>query len=208
MKKFLCLLIVLTILLSFSGCTKKAVAAMEEQIAALGTITLDSGDAIAAAEEAMAALNGKDRLAVTNKQILTNARAQYQNLLAEKQADDLEVIIHDLRPITFKSEPDLLNADKLYNEADVDVKTRVENFYDLVTAFQFYQNLHVSRIERYIRAIGQVTADSGPAIEEARKFYDEATEDVQILVYNYRTLMEAEKAFEELQHAEEPAEEK
>lgn len=49
-----------------------------------------------------------------------------------------------------------------------------------------------------INNIGEVTKDSGNAISEARKAYDNLTENQKKLVTNYNVLLEAEKAFEKL----------
>ena len=208
MKKFLCLLMALAMSCSLFACKSKATASAEEQINALGTITLESGDAIAAARAAVDALKTKDRVKVENVDVLAAAETVYQNLLYTKQADDLEELIHGLRPITLNSGEALNEADRLYNEADINVKVQVENFSELVTAFQLFRFLRIDQVEVKINAILDVTEDSGPAIETAQKAYDELNAEDQTWVYNAYMLKEAQKEFKALQNAPAAEEEK
>ena len=57
MKKILCLLLAAAMVLSLAGCGKsEAAQAVDDLIAAIGEVTLDSESAIREAEQAMAAL--------------------------------------------------------------------------------------------------------------------------------------------------------
>ena len=50
-------------------------------------------------------------------------------------------------------------------------------------------------MEALIDAIGEVTAESGDAIDAARKAYDALTDGQKALVSNYETLTAAEEAY-------------
>lgn len=199
MKKVLCILMALSMSVTLFACTNKKALAVEEQINALGEITLDSEPAVAAAEEALSALRGRDRAAVTNIAVLDAARVRVDELKLMEEADKLEQMIHDLRPITMSSGDALTETEKLYNEAPIEIKLKVENFDDLVSAFQIYRFMRIDQVEVKINAIGEVTADSGPAIEAAQKAYDEIPEGDRSWVYNALSLQEAKEAFEAIQ---------
>lgn len=72
----------------------------------------------------------------------------------------------------------------LYDMSDADVYTKDEKAADAV--------------EAKISAIGTVSAESKPAIEEARAAYDALTDEQKALVENYDTLVTAESDFSEL----------
>ena len=199
MKKVLCILMALSMSVTLFACTNKKALAVEEQINALGEITLDSEPAVAAAEEALSALRGRDRAAVTNIAVLDAARVRVDELKLMAEADKLEEMIHGLRPITMSSGDALNETERLYNEAPIEIKLKVENFDDLVSAFQIYRFMRIDQVEVKINAIGEVTAESGPAIEAAQKALDEIPEGDRSWVYNALSLQEAKEAFAEIQ---------
>lgn len=196
MKKVLCILMALSMSLTLFACTNKKALAVEEQINALGEITLDSEPAVVAAEEALSALRGRDRAAVTNIAVLDDARIRIDELKLMAEADKLEEMIHGLRPITMNSGDALNETEKLYNEAPIEIKLKVENFDDLVSAFQIYRFMRIDQVEVKITAIGEVTAESGPAIAAAQEAYDSIPEGDRSWVYNALTLQEATEAYE------------
>ena len=100
MKKFLCLLLASVMSVTMLACTNKEAEAVTAKIDALGEITLQSEAAILDAEAALAALSGKDRTQVLNVSVLDTARITYDALVCRQKANELETIIHDLRPIT------------------------------------------------------------------------------------------------------------
>lgn len=85
MKKLLALLLVLTLMLTLTGCKNKAVKNAEELISAIGEVTLDSGEAITAARTAYDALTEKEVAKVENYALLTEAEATL-TALEEEQA--------------------------------------------------------------------------------------------------------------------------
>ena len=204
MKKIVCLILALAMSCTLFGCTSKAVTEVEEKINALGEITLESGNAIADAEAALSALSGKEKTKVTNATVLQQARIDYQLLMNQREADEIEKLIHALRPITMNSAEALASAEEEYNAADVNVKLQVENFNDLISDFQLYRFLMIDLVEKKITAIGTVTLDSGDLIAEAQAADDELSEDDQSWVYNAYMLKQAQREFKALKEA--PAE--
>ena len=205
MKKFLCLILVLAMSCTLFACKSKDVTAVEEQITALGTITLESGNAISEAEAAFSALTAKDKTSVVNAADLAAARTEYQHLLYREKADELEELIHSLRPITINSAEALEDADNQYNSADINVKLQVENLSELSNSFQLYRFLRIDEVEKTITAIGEVTLESGPAIEKAEAALAELSSEDQDWVYNTYILNQAKRDFKALQEeAENP----
>ena len=202
MKKLLSIVLAITMMFILCSCENKEALAVEEMITALGEITLQSGPAISVTQDAFDALDAKDRLEVRNSAALAAAQITYQNLKKNEQADVIEQLIHDLRPITTSSAKALTNAENIYNSADIEVKLKVENFPDMVDAFQLYRFLTIDQVEVKITALGEVTLESGPAIEKARAAYDALSDEDQTWVYNGYELVAAEKQLKALQDAE------
>ena len=77
MKRFLALMLCAVMLLTLCACGKsEAAQAVDDQIAAIGAVTLESEAAIAAAEEAYRALPDKERAQVENLAQLEQARTE------------------------------------------------------------------------------------------------------------------------------------
>lgn len=88
MKRFLSGVLTLLLLLTLAGCGKSAeVKELEARIDAIGEVTLDSADAIRAAEEAYQALSAEDRAKVDNYAALTAARKALETAQAEYEAE-------------------------------------------------------------------------------------------------------------------------
>ena len=78
MKKTISLIMVLALCLSLSACVQnKAVGEAEALITAIGPVTLDSEEAIAAAERAYEALSAEDKAAVCNYGNLQLAKEEF-----------------------------------------------------------------------------------------------------------------------------------
>ena len=97
MKKRLVLALVMMCLI-LSGCGKSnAVRNAEEKIAAIGTVTADSGAAIADAEAAMDALSAKEREKVENAAELPAARDAWKKAIAEREERERQTRLETLR---------------------------------------------------------------------------------------------------------------
>lgn len=97
MKKRLLIFLVLACFL-LCGCGKNsAVRRVEEKIAAIGYVTVDSEAAIEEAEAALNALSLKQREKVENASILTAARETWRNAVAEKEEQERQARLQTLR---------------------------------------------------------------------------------------------------------------
>lgn len=84
MKKFISLLLVLVMCLSLCACGKsKAAKAAEEAIAAIGEVTVDSGEAIANAEKLYGILTDAEKAEVENRLVLVEAQEAFKKVQGE-----------------------------------------------------------------------------------------------------------------------------
>ena len=89
MKRVIALMVLAAALLTLCACGKsKAVKQTEQLISAIGTVSIQSADAIEAAERALAALTDEEQKTVKNGEVLREARQAYEKL-PEKLAFDL-----------------------------------------------------------------------------------------------------------------------
>ena len=96
----LCLVLALTL----TACKSNAAKATEALIDAIGTVTAESETAVKAAEDAMAALDEKDRTQVENSQKLTDARKALDIALSEKMIDAIGEVTAESEELIAKAE--------------------------------------------------------------------------------------------------------
>ena len=138
-------------------------------IDAIGTVTLDSGAAIAAAEAKYAALNADEKAAVTNYAALTAARTEYDALVAEKEASDARVAdcvaaIDAIGTVTLDSGAAIAAAEAKYAALNADEKAAVTNYAALTAARAAYDALAADPDAARI-VVSDVTASAGDRIE-------------------------------------------
>lgn len=192
MRRCFVLLLVLAMALTLTACSKsEAAQAVDDQIAAIGEVTLESESAIAAAEEAVAALAEEDRKQLDNEDDLKEARAAYETLVLEDQAAGVEEAIDAIGTVTVDSGEAVEAARALYDASPAEVQALVENFSDLEAAEETLSGLKVEEAIRLIDAIGTVTADSREAVEAAQTAYDALTQEDAAKVTNASALEDA-----------------
>ena len=170
---------------------QKKVKAVEDLIDAIGEVTENSGDAIAAAREAYDALPDDLKGSVTNYDKLKKAEDDYKAILNKKAAAQVDALIDAIGEVTENSGDAIKAARDAYNALTDEQKEFVENYDKLEKA-------EVKYVEALIDAIGVVTKDSGEKIKAARDAYDALTPAQRKLVGNYKTLLAAEKRYEDL----------
>ena len=134
-------------------------------------------------------LSAEDKSAVTNYNTLIAAESTYltiQNVVNQ---------INALNPVTAASGDAIAAARATYNELTEAQKPLVINYSALVDAEAQYAILPVVTA---IDAIGEVTAESGKAIADARAAYNALSNTQKSLVTNYATLLAAEAAYADL----------
>ena len=182
----------------------KAVDAVEKLIDAIGTVTLDSEEAIKAARGAYDALTDAQKEQVGNYQTLLDAEVKLADLQA---ADAVEKLIDAIGTVTLDSEEAIKAARDAYDALTDAQKELVGNYQTLLDAEAKLADLKAAdAVEKLIDAIGTVTLDSEEAIKAARGAYDALTEEQQAQVGNYQTLLDAEAKLAQLKKdAEKPS---
>ncbi len=199
---------------------KAEAAKVEELITAIGTVTIDSEEKIIDAEKAWEALTKAQQGYVSNYSVLTKAREDYNNLIANKKlAEDIEKLI-SLIPA----------ADTITNENAEAVRTLIENarseydkatdearklvnadvyklLEDAETALENVDKAEAAKADALILAIGTVTLDGKQAILDARSAYNALSDAQKDYVKNYDVLTKAEKDYDILSGYKKEAEE-
>ena len=174
----------------------KAAKPVEKLIDAIGEVTLESEDAIAAARAAYEALTEAQKAEVKSYDKLTAAEARLADLKAAKAVDDM---IDAIGEVTLESEG-AIDAARAAYEALTEAQQAEVKSYDKLTAAE--ARLAVLKpakpVEKLIDAIGEVTLGSESAIAAARTAYDNLTEAQQAEVKNYDKLTAAEAAYARL----------
>ena len=178
----------------------QAVDAVEKLIDAIGTVTLNSEEAIKAARDAYDALTDAQKEQVGNYQTLLDAEAKLADL---KAADGVEKLIDAIGTVTLDSEEAIKAARGAYDALTEEQKAQVGNYQTLLDAEAKLADLQAAdAVEKLIDAIGTVTLDSEEAIKAARGAYDALTEEQKAQVGNYQTLLDAEAKLAQLKAAD------
>ena len=192
MKKIGMFCMLLALCLALTACGKsEAAQAVDDQIKAIGEVTLESEAAIAAAEEAVEALAEEDRKQLDNEDMLAEARAAYETLVLEDQAGDVEEAIAAIGTVTLDSGDAVAAARSLYDTSPAEVQTLVENYADLEAAEAELSSLRVENVTQLIDAIGTVSAESRSAVDAAQAAYDDLSAEDAAKVTNASVLESA-----------------
>ena len=140
MKKAISMLLALVLCLSLSACGKsKSVKNAEDLIDAIGEITSESGDTIAAAESAYNALTDDEKSKVENYAQLEDCKVEY----AAKIVEDM---IDAIGEITVESCDAIAAAESAYNALTDNEKSRVDNYAQLETYKVEYEEYMTSSV--------------------------------------------------------------
>ena len=192
MKKILLLGLSLALMFSLAACGKsEAATAVDEQIAAIGEVTLESEAAITEAEEAVDALAAEDREQLENVGQLEQARADYEALVLAAEAAEVEEAIAAIGTVTLDSADAIDAARALYDGSDADVQGAVGNLADLEAAETALSDLRVEEVVGLIAAIGEVTLESADAVDAAQAALDALSDDDAAKVSNADVLTAA-----------------
>ena len=174
----------------------KAAKAVDDMIDAIGEVTLESEEAIAAARAAYEALTEAQKAEVKSYDKLTAAEARLADLKAAKAVDDM---IDAIGEVTLESENAIDAARAAYEALTEAQKAEVKSYDKLTAAEARLAVLKPAKpVEKLIDAIGEVTLGSESAIAAARTAYDNLTEAQQAEVKNYDKLTAAEAAYARL----------
>lgn len=116
MKKILLWVLAAAMMLSLAACGKsEAAKAVDDQIAAIGEVTLESEGAISEAEAAVDALADEDREQLDNVDQLEQARADYEALVLAGKVSEVEDAIAAIGTVTMESADAITDARSLYD---------------------------------------------------------------------------------------------
>ena len=190
-KQVLCVMMVLGCAL-MAGCQSKAARAFDDQVLAIGEVTEDDRDAIAAAESMYAALSEKEQGQVKNLETLRQARDAYSKLVAE----DVSALI---RKIENAKDPDkqLKKAEDAYAALSEYEKTFVKESDTLLD----YIEEKTDPVDQMIEDIGEVTLGNEMIILKAERAYAALSAVEQEYVAGKETLENARKTFTALRIA-------
>lgn len=200
MKKQIALVLALILCLGLCSCERQSEAAksVDDQIEALGEITLDSKQNIIAAEQALYALGEEDYNQVKNREELKTAREVYNRLVLEEEVLSVENAINAIGEVTLDSEQSIAAARYAYKKASKEAQNAVGNLALLESAEAELETLRIKSVEDLIDSIGVVTLDSQRIIEEARTAYNSLSGDTRAGVKNVEILETAETILEVL----------
>ncbi len=179
------------------------------KIDAIGTVTLESEDAILDARTAYNALSDAQKARVTNVDTLTAAEQRLEKLKGDAKAiADTEAAIAAIGDnVTLDSEDAINAARAAYDGLSDENKAKVSNYEVLTKAEATLAQLKADKkaaanVDKKIAGIGDVTLDSKKAIEEAKAAYDALTDVQKEQVTKLDTLTKAEASYAELATAE------
>ena len=163
-------------------------------INAIGMVTADSQNAIAAARAAYDALTDEQKTKVRNYATLTAAETAYKRIMDKINA--VKNLIEDIGEVNYDSaiRSKIDAARKAYDNLTATEKKYVTNYAVLTDAeTQFGRLKNAQKVIDLINAIGEVTVDSEEVITAAREAYDAISVEEKALVTNYSTLTSAER---------------
>ena len=136
-------IVLAVLILCLSACNNSqsiSAKTVDDLISAIGTVTLESGEKISSAEEAIALLNENELKKVTLKDDLVAARETYNTLLTEKVAEVVK-LINSIASVTLDSGIIVNKALTLYNALPDFAKEKVSNINVLNDAKAQYEEL-------------------------------------------------------------------
>ena len=210
MKRGLLFVIIAVMCLSLCSCGKSQAATnADNMILEIGEVTLESGDKIADAEEAVSNLKESEYKQLEQISILEEARTTYDRLVEEKRIADnnkaiseIETAIDSIGVVTLEQESAITSARTLYDKGNDDVKAGIRNYEVLEQAEAELSNLKVQNVINLIDQIGQVTLDSGEKIDAAKVAYNALTSNEKVQVTNFENIEAASTRLAELKEKE------
>lgn len=171
MKRIISLLLIIAICSAFYACGKSESAkACEELIAQIGTLTLDSEEALLAAEKAYNALTSKEQLGISESAAkLKTYRKEYDEKI--KPMNSFIESVDAIGEVTLNSSSALATAQVISNKLSAEQKQELKAYCDKLTKAK------IDYLTLALDDIGEVTLDSESKIATARNAYNSLTVD-------------------------------
>lgn len=154
MKRVVFLFITLALITVFASCgVSKEVKECIELVNQINEVTLDSENAIVAAEEAYALLSDEEKEQMEEEaKILSDSRTKYDELVKEeedrKAASEVITLIDNIGTVTLDSEDAINTANSMYNKLSAEAKEMVTNYDILKTAKSDLSSIKTAEKER------------------------------------------------------------
>ena len=174
------------------------IAVVEDAINAIGTVTTDCENSIAAARAAYETLEDRLKSGVRNLDALAKAETDYEDAVLTEQAEVIEKTIDQIGNVTLQSKAKIEKAREEYNSYPAEVQAKVKNYEVLEASEQRLSELRVQRVETIINEIGEVTLESGSAISKANEALNELSSKEKSMVSNKDLLTSAEGTLKQL----------
>lgn len=208
-KKVVSVILTAIAILMLSSCGKSEAAKLvDELILEIGEVSLDSGEKISEVETAINALTQKEQKQLDNLGDFLEIKEEFEQLKIEKENEEKQLLVEEvekliglIKKVSSGSGKIISRARKAYDELPQELQEMVENYSVLLSAEEEFFQREVAEIEKAIKGIGNVTRYSLSTIEEVRKKYDEADEEIKNAVSNYDLLLSAEEVCLELRLA-------
>ena len=152
-------------------------------------VTLDSGERLDAVRRLYESAAANVKKLVTNSDKLVEAEEK----LVELRAGVVEKLISAIGEVSPESGEAIAAARKAYDELTDEVKAAVKNSEQLKTAEDKYAELRAAAASALIDAIGEISADSEPAIEAAKAAFKDLSDKEKALVENAAVLDTADE---------------
>ena len=179
-----------------------AAAKIDALIDALGEITLESRDAVAAARAALESADEEVLAAVRSPETVEQAEDELHRLEVAQAAAEFDARIDALGEITAESRGEVEEARAAYEGLDAEVRARVGTLSVLEAAEErliYLDNLaEAEKMDAAVAALGEITLESEADVSELRKQYDALPEEVRVLMKRSGALVEAETAIQTL----------
>ena len=166
---------------------KLLTAKVEQAIAAIGSVTLDSGKAIEKARKLYDGCSKEVRSAISNYAILQEA----ENEFSQQKVNNVINLINQIGTITVNSGDKIAAAQTAYNALSAEEKSNVSNYATLQEAENEFSQQKVNNVINLINQIGTITVNSGDKIAAAQTAYNALSAEEKSNVSNYKTLSEA-----------------
>ena len=191
---------------------KAAAEALDEKIAVISAVTLDSEEKINEVRAAYDALTAAQKALVTKLPVLAAAEETLAKLKADKAAAEaVEKKISAIGNVTTASEEAIQAARAAYDALTDDQKAQVSNLDTLAAAEKKLATLKADKaaaesVDVKIAEIGKVSLESKAQINAARSAYDALTDTQKAQVTKLSELEAAEAAYKALEEAADQSE--
>ena len=201
-RKIILWLLVIVSCFVLCSCKSKVAVDTDNMITSIGEVTLDSGEAIQAAEDAVDVLSENDYEHLEHLDELKSARAIYDDLVDRDEAAQIIAAINRVKDnIKLDSKDAIYTVRTEYDKASINVQNYVTNYSDLELAEKKVNTLLVEDVIQKIDAVGTVTLESEDSISAA----ENALNDLGSLreqVSNVETLRKAKETLKTLKNEE------